>query len=107
MIIYFGKIQLKLLIPILFPISLELRRIFRQKNKMNGLFKGFMNYLGLTICGIFYLIVIIKSKSTKKPQNKIIKKDEFTDNSSKKENAIMQIENKQIQEKQKEKKRKK
>ena len=111
MIIYFGKIQLKLLIPILFPISLELRRIFRQKNKMNGLFKGFMNYLGLTICGIFYLIVIIKSKSTKKPQNTIIKKDEFTDNGSKKElaheNAIMQIENKQIQEKQKEKKKKK
>ena len=61
MFIYFGKIHKKLLFPLLFPIFLKIRRFIRE-NKTNNksLLPGFIVFLSITICGLFYLIIKIK-----------------------------------------------
>ena len=61
MFIYFGKIHKKLLFPLLFPIFLKIRRFIRE-NKTNNksLLPGFIDFLSITICGLFYLIIKIK-----------------------------------------------
>ena len=71
MLIQFGDLQIKLLIPILFPIFLKLRRLNRRKNHITSpAFKGFNDFLSMVLCGIFYLILILKSKPDKN-ENKI------------------------------------
>ena len=55
MFIQLGEIKIKLLIPILFPFFLKLRRLSRRKNNIDSAaLKGFNDFLGMTSCGIFY-----------------------------------------------------
>lgn len=108
MLIEFGELKIKLLIPLLFPIFLKLRRLSRKKNKITSpAFKGFNDFLSLSLCGIFYLIIIINTKSTKNKNNKIKKEEENkavnkninSNNDSQKEpmNMISQIQMKNIE----------
>ena len=74
MFIQFGNLKIKLLIPILFPIFLKLRRTIRKKNDIKSpVFKGFNDFLSLSLCGIFFLIIKINMKSKKKINNKNVK----------------------------------
>ena len=67
MFIQLGEIKIKLLIPILFPFFLKLRRLSRRKNNIDSAaLKGFNDFLGMTSCGIFYLIIKLNTKSIKK-----------------------------------------
>jgi hypothetical protein len=71
MLIQFGNLQIKLLIPILFPIFLKLRRLNRKNNKItSAAFKGFNDFLSLTLCGFFNLILLFNTKSSKDNQAK-------------------------------------
>ena len=75
MLIQFGNLQIKLLIPILFPIFLKLRRLNRRNNKItSAVFKGFNDFLSLTLCGFFNLILLFNTKSSKDNQTKDQKK---------------------------------
>ena len=75
MLIQFGNLQIKLLIPILFPIFLKLRRLNRKNNKItSAAFKGFNDFLSLTLCGFFNLILLFNTKSSKDNQTKDQKK---------------------------------
>ena len=75
MFIEFGILQIKLLIPLLFPIFLKLRRLNRRKNKITSpAFKGFNDFLSMTLCGFFYLIIILNTKSIKKKNKKMKEK---------------------------------
>ena len=66
MFIEFGHLETKLLIPILFPIFLKLRRLNREKNNFKSYaFQGFNDLLGLTFFGFLYLILKCRSKSEK------------------------------------------
>ena len=74
MLIQFGKLKIKLLIPLLFPIFLDLRRLFRGKNNIISPFlKGFNDFLSMIFCGIFYIIIKLNTKSSKKIKRKTIK----------------------------------
>ena len=75
MLIQFGNLQIKLLIPILFPLFLKLRRLNRINNKItSAAFKGFNDFLSLTLCGFFNLILLFNIKSSKDNQTKDQKK---------------------------------
>lgn len=66
MIIEFGHLEAKLLIPILFPIFLKLRRLNRESNNIKSYaFQGFNDLLSFTIFGLFYLILKCRTKSEK------------------------------------------
>ena len=67
MFIYFGLLQKKLLIPLLFPLFLSLRRLIKEdNNNINNVFIGYIDFLSLTSCGIFYLILKINLKNSSK-----------------------------------------
>ncbi len=67
MFIYFGLLQKKLLIPLLFPLFLSLRRLIKEdNNNINNVFIGYIEFLSLTSCGIFYLILKINLKNSSK-----------------------------------------
>ena len=90
MFIQFGNCQIKLLIPILFPIFLKVRRFIRRKNSIkSAAFKGFNDFLSLTLCGFFYLIILINTKSTKNDQKK--KKENENEFKAKNENSNILI----------------
>ena len=66
MLIEFGELKKRLLIPILFPFFLKLRKVNRNAHSIKSLaFRGFNDFLSLTICGIFYLILKLNLKSDK------------------------------------------
>ena len=66
MIIQFGELNLKLLIPLLFPIFLKFRRLNRRNNDINSTaFSEFCNFLSITPCIILYYIQKCRSKSEK------------------------------------------
>ena len=72
MFIEFGHLGKKLLIPILFPIFLKLRRLNRETNSIKSYaFQGFNDFLSLTFFGFFYLILKCRSKSEKEEIEKI------------------------------------
>ena len=63
MFIQFGNLKKNLLIPLLFPIFLKLRRLNRKKNKIESpAFKGFNDFLSLSLCGILFAIIKINTK---------------------------------------------
>lgn len=66
MLIEFGELKKRLLIPILFPFFLKLRKLNRKVNSIkSSAFRGFNDFLSLTICGILYLILKLNLKSEK------------------------------------------
>ena len=66
MLIRFGELKKRLLIPILFPFFLKLRRLNRKENSIkSSAFQGFNDFLSLIICGVFYLILKLNLKSEK------------------------------------------
>ncbi len=66
MLIQFGEINIKLLIPLLFPIFLKFRRLNRRNNDINSqAFTEFCNFLSIIPCIILYFIQKIKSKTRK------------------------------------------
>ena len=66
MLIEFGELKKRLLIPILFPFFLKFRKLNRKVNSIkSSAFRGFNDFLSLTICGVFYLIQKINLKSEK------------------------------------------
>ena len=83
MLIQFGELQIKLLIPILFPIFLKLRRLNRRRNHIDSAaFKGFNDFLSMALCGIFYLILFLNTKSNKYKNKKIEKETEKSEKKS-------------------------
>ena len=84
MFIEFGHLGKKLLIPILFPIFLKLRRLNRETNSIKSYaFQGFNDFLSLTFFGFFYLILKCRSKSEKeeieKSQNEKTEKNSINE----------------------------
>ena len=66
MLIEFGELKKRLLIPILFPFFLKFRKVNRNAHSIkSSAFRGFNDFLSLTICGIFYLILKLNLKSDK------------------------------------------
>ena len=93
MFIEFGHLEIKLLIPILFPIFLKLRRLNREINEIKSYaFQGFNDFLSLTICGLLYLISKFISKSEK---GKIVESQ--NEKSNKKTNNLSEAINIQIE----------
>ena len=85
---------MKLLIPLLFPIFLKLRRLNRRKNKITSpAFKGFNDFLSMSLCGIFYIIILINTKS-KKDENKKNEKETEKENGNENINSKNQKERK-------------
>ena len=79
MLIEFGELKKKLLIPILFPFFLKLRKLNRKANSIkSSAFRGFNDFLSLTICGVFYLILKLNLKSEKEN----LKNDNENDNNN-------------------------
>ena len=114
MLIQFGILQIKLIIPFLFPFFLKLRRIVRSKNKINSyVFRGFNDFLSLTILGTFYLFIIFRGKSSKeitqkdtiKDQQELNSLNELNENKEISMNSIMQIENDKLKKEKKLKKK--
>ena len=114
MLIQFGILQIKLIIPFIFPFFLKLRRIVRSKNKINSyVFRGFNDFLSLTILGTFYLFIIFRGKSSKeitqkdtiKDQQELNSLNELNDNKEIFMNSIMQIENDKLKKEKKLKKK--
>ena len=67
--IQFGEINLKLIIPLLFPFFLKFRRLNRRNHDINSTaFSEYSNYVSIFPCIILYFIQVIKSKSEKKRQ---------------------------------------
>lgn len=76
MLIEFGELKKRLLIPILFPFFLKLRKLNRKVNSIkSSAFRGFNDFLSLTVCGIFYLILKLNLKSEKDNLKKDNKND--------------------------------
>ena len=93
MFIKLGEIQIKLLIPIIFPIFLQIRKVIREKKIFNNsVYSGFNDFLSLTIFGFLYLIMKYRTKSSKDINvNNNNKKNELkhsndTDNNEEKKN---------------------
>ena len=114
MLIQFGILKIKLIIPIIFPFFLKLRRIVRTKNKINSyVFRGFNDFLSLTIFGIFYLIVKFRTKATKdiiekqtiKKQQELSSVNEINGNKQIFINSIAQIENDNLKKQKKQEKK--
>ena len=73
MLITFGILNKKLLIPFIFPFFVKLRRFIRDeeyKQIKNPFFKIFCSFLSYALCGFLYLIVLCQSKNKKKLKNK-------------------------------------
>ena len=79
MLIQFGEIKLKLLIPILFPLFLKLRKLIRENNEINSSFQSFTEFLSMICCGPLYLIIKFRSKPEKNNENNIKKENELND----------------------------
>ena len=63
MLITFGLLNKKLLIPFIFPLFVNLRRFIRDeeyKKIKNLFFKIFCTYLSFTLCGFLYLIILYR-----------------------------------------------
>lgn len=75
MLISFGIINKKLLIPLLFPIFVKLRRFIRDKEYKvlkNAFFKIFCTFASFSLSGFLYLAVLYKDKREKfKKENKV------------------------------------
>lgn len=71
MLIEFGELNLKLLIPLLFPFFLKFRRLNRGNNNINSTaFTEFSNFISIIPCIILYFIQKFKTKSEKDDSNK-------------------------------------
>ena len=71
MLIEFGELNSKLLIPLLFPFFLKFRRLNRRNHDINSTaFTEFSNFISIIPCIILYIIQKIKSKSEKDEQRK-------------------------------------
>ena len=73
MLITFGILNKKLLIPFIFPFFVKLRRFIRDeeyKQIKNPFFKIFCTFLSLTLCGLLYLIILYQTRSKKNTGNK-------------------------------------
>lgn len=82
MLIEFGELKKRLLIPILFPFFLKLRKLNRKVNSIkSSAFRGFNDFLSLTICGILYLILKLNLKSEKDNLKNDNKNDSNNNNS--------------------------
>ena len=69
MLIEFGELNLKLLIPLLFPFFLKFRRLNRRNNDLKSYaFTEFSNFISIIPCIILYFIQKIRSKSEKDVQ---------------------------------------
>ena len=91
MLIEFGELNLKLLIPLLFPFFLRFRRLNRRNNDINShAFTEFSNFISIIPCIILYFIQKIKSKSEKDDLMKysIFQKDINNDDNISSENLI-------------------
>ena len=84
MFIQFGKLNLKLLIPILFPFFLKFRRLNRRNHNINSTaFAQYCNFISLIPCIILYFIQKFKSKSEKIKKKQIINPIIFINNEEK------------------------
>lgn len=73
MLITFGLLNKKLLIPFIFPLFVNLRRFIRDeeyKKIKNPFFKIFCTYLSFTLCGFLYLIILYQLREEKNKNNK-------------------------------------
>ena len=76
MLIEFGELNLKLLIPLLFPFFLKFRSLNRRNNDINSdAFTEFSNFISITPCIILYFIQKVKSKSEKDDQRQKFQKN--------------------------------
>ena len=57
-----GKIDYKIIIPLIYPFLYEIRSIFHQDDE-RFIFEFFMNYCGYLFSGIFYLIIKFRMKN--------------------------------------------
>ena len=74
MLIHFGILNYKHLIILLFPIFLQTQKfIISRKKNNNPFFRGFNDFLSLTLCGLIYLIAKLITKTKKE---KIKEKEE-------------------------------
>ena len=86
MYIKFGTLQIKLLIPIIFPIFLLIRNIIIEKEiSSNSISMGFNDFLSLTILGVLHLIMKYKSKSSNTIDTKQEQRD-INDNNNEEKN---------------------
>ena len=86
MYIKFGTLQIKLLIPIIFPIFLLIRNIIIEKEiSSNSISMGFNDFLSLTIFGVLHLIMKYKSKSSNTIDTKQEQRD-INDNNNEEKN---------------------
>ena len=92
MIIQFGYIQLKLLIPIIFPLFLKLRKLIRSNNELSTAFQSFTEFLSMICCGSLYLIIKFLTK-TEKVNDKNDLKNDITKKLEKSPNERNQINN--------------
>ena len=61
MLVECGIINLKLLIPILYPILYQIRRLFHDDDE-KPIFEFFTNYIGYLCGGIVYAIIYFRMK---------------------------------------------
>ena len=103
MLIEFGELNLKLLIPLLFPFFLKFRRLNRRNHDINSTaFTEFSNFISIIPCIILYFIQKAKSQTEKDDLRKSSEflKDLYNDNLSlentiNKSNTYKIIENKE------------
>ena len=93
MLIGFGHLETKLLIPILFPIFLKLRRLNRERNNIKSYaFQGFNDLLSLTLFGFLYLILKYRAKSEKEEIEKCLKEKTEKNSINVKDTKNIQVE---------------
>ena len=68
MLIEWGIINYKLIIPLIYPFLYQIRR-FIHKNDTKPFYEFFTNYCGYLFSGIIYLIIIIRMKNLEKKAN--------------------------------------
>ena len=64
MLIEFGTVDYKIIIPLIYPFLYEIRRILHQDDE-RVLFGFFMNFCGYLFTGIIYLIIKLRMKRIK------------------------------------------
>ena len=66
MIVEFGFLNFKLLILLLYPIFIQIRELVIHAEKTSTLYFYFTSSIGYLLAGIFYLIILYRSKNPKK-----------------------------------------
>ena len=83
MLISFGILNIKLLIPFVCPVFLRFRRYFRDKlDKQNAYFKIFFSFLSFSSSGFIYLFALFSSYKEKKKNTNIEKINDSRSNSN-------------------------